>query len=269
VNKAGACLAWGGSLGLAPSDDKIIHVERLLNLDVEPQLLASIVSKKISAGSNHILIDIPYGNGAKFKTKKDAEKLGQKFVELARHFKVKMKCVYTDGCQPIGDGIGPVLEMMDVLSVLQNKPDAPEDLKEKSLFLASELMKLCNVKDSRKKAEEMLFSGKAYEKFKQIINLQNGKMDFEKRISRLRLGKYQLSIYSPRTAKIKEIDNKKINSLCRILGTPENQSAGCYLHKHLEDVKKGEQIITIYSESQSKLKDALKYYKKFQPIKFS
>jgi AMP phosphorylase len=61
AERAGACLVWGGSLGLAPSDDKIIHIEKIINIDVEPQLLASIMAKKISVGSNHILIDIPYG----------------------------------------------------------------------------------------------------------------------------------------------------------------------------------------------------------------
>jgi thymidine phosphorylase len=66
----------GGSLGLAPSDDKIIRVERLLNLDVEPQLIASILSKKIAAGSSRVLIDIPYGGG-KLKNKKLAKKLEQ------------------------------------------------------------------------------------------------------------------------------------------------------------------------------------------------
>ena len=78
VKKTGACLVWNGSLNLSPSDDKLIQVERLLNLDVEPQLLASILSKKIAAGSNRILIDIPYGGG-KIKTKQKAKELGKKF----------------------------------------------------------------------------------------------------------------------------------------------------------------------------------------------
>lgn len=269
VEKTNACLAWGGSLGLAPSDDKIIHVERLLNLDVEPQLLASIMSKKIAAGSNHILIDIPYGYGGKFSTKEEAEALALKFHEIARHFKIKLKVAFTDGRQPIGNGIGPVLEMKDVLSVLQNNPTAPRDLREKSLFLASELMSLCGIKDSRKKAEEILNSGQAYEKFKEIINAQNGHNNFETKIAALTISKFKKTILAREDGKITMIDNKKINSLCRILGTPETITAGCYLHKHLEHIKKDEPIITIYSESKQKMKDALEFLNKFKPISIS
>jgi putative thymidine phosphorylase len=266
VNKTGACLAWGGSLGLAPSDDKIIHVERLLNLDVEPQLLASIMSKKISAGSNHILIDIPYGHGAKFDSKIKAEKLGKKFQQLGEQFNIKVKIVATDGKQPIGNGIGPVLEMKDVLAVLQNKNDAPQDLRIKSLFLASELMSLCGIKNSKNIAQEILDSGKAYEKFKEIINAQNKSNNFDAKVKNLKLGKFKKTILSKKSGKIAQIDNKKINSLCRILGTPETISAGCYLYKHLGKVKKNEKLLTLYSESESKLKDALRFINESKPI---
>lgn len=266
VEKTNACLAWGGSLGLAPSDDKIIHVERLLNLDVEPQLLASIMSKKISAGSNYILIDIPFGPGAKFNTKKQARSLANKFKRLAGHFGVKLKIVYTQGREPIGNGIGPVLEMFDVLSVLKNEPNAPQDLKNKALFLSSELMTLCGIKNSKKLAKEILESGRAYEKFKEIINAQNKSNNFDKKVAALRLAKIDHVIYAEKSGKIYQIDNKKINSLCRILGTPETQGAGIYLHKHIGDVKKGEPLVTLYSESKNKIEDALKFFKESTPI---
>ena len=264
VNKVGACLAWGGSLGLAPSDDKIIQVERLLNLDVEPQLLASIMSKKISAGSKYILIDVPYGRGAKIATKKRAESLGKKFEAIGRAFKVKLKVVYTNGSQPVGNGYGPILEMLDVIKVLEN--NGPEDLKEKSLFLATELTKLCGIKNARKKCEEALSSGKAYDKFKEIINSQNGKKNFNEKIDALKLAKYKQIIRAPKTGKITIISNKGINNLCRVLGTPETISAGAYMHKHIGKVKKGEKLLTLYSESKTKLRAGVKFYKEFKPI---
>jgi len=264
VNKVGACLAWGGSLGLAPSDDKIIRVERLLNLDVEPQLLASIMSKKIAAGAKYIIIDIPYGKGAKIKNISDAEKLARKFEILGKRFKLKLKVVYTNGKEPVGNGIGPVLEMLDVIKVLQN--DGPEDLKKKSLHLSIELIKLCGIKDAKEKAEKALSSGKAFKKFKEIINAQNGKNNFNERVEMLKLGKYKKIIKAKRSGKIVRISNKGINALCRVLGTPETISAGAYLHKHTGDVKKREPILTMYSESRSKIRDALKYLKEFKPI---
>ena len=265
VLKAGACLVWGGSLGLAPSDDKIIHVERILNLDVEPQLLSSIMAKKIAAGSNHILIDLPYGKGAKF-SKQSAAKVAKKFRTLARYFNIKVKTVLTNGEQPIGNGVGPILEILDVLKVLQNSSDAPQDLRKKSIFLASELMSLCGIKNSEKYAKEILESGKAFEKFKEIINLQNKKNDFDQRVRKLKLGKFKKIIKSSKSGKITEINNKSINLICRILGTPETQGAGLFLHKHLGNVKTGESLMTLYSESKDKLKDALTYLKNHKPI---
>lgn len=264
VKKTNACLAWGGSLGLAPSDDKIIQVERILNLDIEAQLLASVMSKKIASGANHILIDIPYGRGAKVQSVKDAKKLGNKFYKIAKEFNLKMKVTYTDGSQPIGDGFGPVLEMIDIIKVFENK--GPKDLKEKSIYLATEILKLCGVKNPSKKARESLESGRAYLKFKEIINAQNGKNNFEEKLKGLKVGKIKKEFLSPKSGKIIHISNKGINSLCRILGTPETISAGVYLHKHLGKIKKGEPLLTLYSESQIRMKDAIKFIEKFNPI---
>ena len=154
VKKTNACLVWGGSLGLAPSDDKIIHVERVLNLDVEPQLLASILSKKIAAGSNRILIDIPFGSG-KMQTLAQAKSLGKKFKSIAKHFSVKVRPIYTYGVEPIGNGIGPILEMQDVLSVLKNEATCPKDLKEKSILLAGTLMSMCGILFAKTKATKI------------------------------------------------------------------------------------------------------------------
>ncbi len=263
IETVGACLVWNGSLNLSPSDDKIIQVERLLNLDVEPQLLASIMSKKIAAGSNHILIDIPYGGG-KMKHIKDAKELGDKFKMLAKEFKIKVKPVYTLGDQPIGNGMGPVLEMIDIINVLRG--DGPEDLKEKAIYLARELMDLCGIKDSESKARGILESGEAYKKFKEIINAQNGKNDFDKRVKRLKLAKYSKTFIAQSDRRIKQIDNSRINTLCRVLGAPETKTAGVFLHKKVGRVYKGEKIITLYSESEDKLREALKYFYEFEPI---
>ena len=96
--------------------------------------------------------------------------------------------------------------------------------------------------------------------------IQNNKQDFDKRVSKLKLAKFKKIIYAKKSGKIILIGNKEINSLCRVLGTPESISAGAYLHKHIGNVKKGEPILTLYSESKSKIKDALDYMKHFNPI---
>jgi putative thymidine phosphorylase len=264
VKNVGACLVWNGSLNLSPSDDKLIQVERLLNLDVEPQLLASILSKKIAAGSNRILIDIPYGGG-KMKTKSDAKRLGNQFKDLAGHFNVKLKPLYTDGRQPIGNGIGPVLEMKDVISVLKNEPDCPKDLKEKAIALAGEILSLCGMFFASRKARHILEYGGAYEKFREIVNSQNGTKDFDKRVASLKTAKYYKEIYSPRDGQL-VIGNSKLNELCRILGTPETTTAGVYLHMHNGKVKEGDKIMTLYYENPQKGEDGLQFIKEFQPF---
>ena len=113
------------------ADDKLIRVERLLNLDPQSQLIASIMSKKLAVGSKFILIDIPFGEGAKV-TKSQALVLKKKFKGIAKHFKLHVEIILTDGSQPIGNGIGPLLEAEDVMAVLRNDPLAPEDLRKKS-----------------------------------------------------------------------------------------------------------------------------------------
>jgi len=270
VDKVGACLVWGGSLGLAPSDDKIIHVERIVNIDVRPQLLASIMAKKISVGSNHILIDIPYGSETKIKTLKQAEELGDSFKKIAKYFKLNLRTVFTNGEEPIGKGIGPILEMQDVISVLRNEENCNKELREKALYLSTQLLELCEVKNPRKIAEEILESGQAYKKFKEIINIQNNQNkesdDFEKRIKNLKLGNIQKEIFAEKTGKIFNIENKEINLIARVLGCPETKSAGLVIHRSTGNVIKGEKILTLYSESKIKMQEALEMIKKSNPI---
>jgi AMP phosphorylase len=266
IKKTKACIVWGGSLGLAPADDKIIQIERLLNLDPEPQLLASILSKKLSVGSEYVLIDIPYGKSAKV-LKNKALHLKKRFEKLARYFNLNIKCVLTDGSQPIGNGIGPVLEIRDLLAILRQEPNRPLDLEKKSLMLAALLLEMTGKAKKRKSkemAKKILQSGKAFKKFQEIIKAQGGSLSNGK----LKLGSFSKEIKASRTGRIMEIDNKKINFLARLLGCPADKRAGIYLYKHKNSkVKKGTTLMTFYAESEEKLKEALVFHKKIKPIK--
>ncbi|MEK6890643.1 MAG: AMP phosphorylase [Nanoarchaeota archaeon] len=258
INKTNACLAWGGSLGFAPADDKIIRVESQINIDPEPNLIASIMAKKLSVGSKFILIDIPYGKYAKVdKTK--ALDLKKKFEEIGKRFNLKLKCVITDGSQPIGHGVGPILELIDIIKILKCEKDAPIDLKNKSLFLAGEIFELVGkVRKGKgsKLALEILDSGKAFNKFKEIVEAQKGKL------IELKPGKFSYEIKTNKKSRVISIDNKKINILAKIAGSPNDKKAGVYLYKHLgESLDKGKSILTIYSSSKNKLKDAVDFYR--------
>ncbi|MBX4212408.1 AMP phosphorylase [Candidatus Pacearchaeota archaeon] len=265
VKHVGACLAWGGSLGLAPADDKFIRIERILNIDPESQLLASILAKKLAVGSKYVLIDIPYGSGAKV-TKSQGEKLKAKFVALSNHFHLKTKVVLTPGDQPIGNGIGPILEMIDVIKVLQQR-NAPADLEKKSLMLAGELLEMVGKAKKGKgkeRAQQILRSGEAFNKFKEIIEAQGGS------IKELQPGQYSYSMYSPKTGKVKSINNKLVNGVSKILGSPVDKGAGMYIYCHKnEKISKGDPMVTLYAESPKKLREGLMLYHLVNPIAVS
>jgi len=265
LKKTGAFLVWGGAMGMVPADSEIIRVEKMLKIDPESQMLASIMSKKIAVGSNYILIDIPYGKTAKVTLPK-AKKLKEKFEALGKYFKKKLRVVLTRGDQPIGNGIGPVLEMIDILKILDPGQEGPKDLEKKSVFLAGELLEMTKKAKRGKgvqKAQEILESGKAFNKFKEIIKAQGGSIKKE-----LKLGKFKHDIIAKKTGRILEINNKLTNLLARTAGCPADKASGLYLYVHKgEKIKKGEKLFTIYSESESRLNAAIRFYHKNKPIK--
>jgi AMP phosphorylase len=266
IKKTNACIVWGGALGMVPADSKILDTEKILKIDPEAQLLASIMSKKLAVGSDYILIDIPYGKRAKV-SKKRALHLKRKFEKLGKHFKKEIRVVLTKGNQPIGNGIGPALELIDILRVLNPEEEGPKDLEEKSLFLAGELLEMTD-KAKRGKGIEMakkiLESGEALRKFEQIIKAQEG--DFEN----IKCAQFKKDILSKKSGKIIDIHNKKINAAARFAGCPIDKSAGLFLcHKLGDNIKKGETLITIHSESKSRLNSAVNFFHKTKPIRIS
>ncbi len=266
IKKTGACMVWGGSLKIVPADNKIIKIEKILNIDPEAQLIASIMSKKLAVGSKYILIDIPYGKTAKV-IKKRAMILKKKFDYLGKYFHKKLKCLLTDGSQPIGNGIGPALELMDIIKILDPNQYGPEDLEKKSLLIAGTLLEITGKArkgHGKKLAQKILYSGRAYEKFKQIISAQNGNL------KRLKIGEFKEDILSRKTGKISEIDNKLISSLARMAGCPLDKYSGVYLYHHVgERIMKGEKIMTIYCESKHRLGEAVNFANSRNPVTIS
>jgi len=264
IKKTNACMVWGGALGMVPADSKIISIEKQLKIDPESQLLASIMSKKLAVGSKYILIDIPYGKYAKV-SKAKALNLKKKFETLGKYYNLKLKGVLTEGFLPIGKGIGPVLEMKDILKVLDPQKEGPKDLENKSLFLSGELLEITGkAKKGRgfEMAKDILDSGKAFQKFKEIIHAQKGK------IVDLGYAKYKKDILSKKNCIIKSFDIKHLGDLARAAGCPMDKFAGVYLHiKKGDKLRKKDKILTLYAESKPRLKEAIKFYKS-KPIIF-
>lgn len=261
VNKTGACLVWGGALDLAPVDDKFIRVEHPLSIDPEGQVLASVMSKKKAVGSKYVLIDIPLGDGAKVERMKSAEELAEKFKKLGKRLGMSVECAITEGDQPIGCGIGPVLEAIDIVDVLKGK--GCPDLRKKSIELAGILLKMAK-KGNEETARKILDSGKAFEKFSQIVKAQGGsaEKDFGKMA-----GKFSEKIRSAKAGDVLRIENHAVSKVAHLAGAPNDKGAGIRLHfKKGSKVMAGDALFTIYAQNEYKLREAVGAAKKLKPV---
>jgi putative thymidine phosphorylase len=254
VLKTNGCIVWGGSLNLAPADDKIIAVERPLEIDAESQLLASIMAKKHSVSSTHILIDVPVGRDMKVKNMYEALRLKKEFEKIGKRLNKHVKVLITDGSQPIGNGIGPALEARDVLWLLKRDHRRPLDLERKCLMMCANIFSMIGVKEGYKKALEILNSGKAYAKMIEIVKAQGGK---EIAAEDIKVGKFSFDVASTKNGRVNNMDNISVSRIARIAGAPHDKEAGIYLYKHIGDkVKRGDKLFTIYSESKHELEYA-------------
>ena len=246
VNKTHGCLTWGGKARLAPADDVLISVERPLGIDSEGQMIASILSKKVAAGATHLLIDIPVGTTAKVRHMKDALHLRKQFEYIGDRLGLHLEVVISDGSQPIGRGIGPVLEARDVMQVLENHSDAPADLRQKSLQLAGRILEFdpdVRGGEGYGMARDILESGRALQKMQDIIQAQ-GKKTFQ-----FKDGPLLAEIGADKTGYVIGIDNFQLARIARLAGAPMDALAGVDLLKKLGDpVEKGEPLYRIHAE---------------------
>jgi len=246
VRRERACLVWGGTAKLAPVDDILIAVERPLGIDSQGQMIASILSKKLAAGSTHLLLDIPVGPSAKVRHMREALHLRKLFEYVGDRLGLHIEVIITDGSQPIGRGIGPVLEARDVMSVLHNEPEAPDDLRQKALRLAGRILEFdpdVRGGSGYVMARDILDSGRALAKMLAIIEAQG------KQTRRFEPGHLTREITAPRDGVVSAIDNYQMSKIARLAGAPMDKGAGVDLLKKLGDpVKKGDPLYRIHAE---------------------
>ncbi len=270
IKECNACLIWGGALDLAPADDKLIKIQYPLAMQNIAKVVSSIMAKKYAMGVSHSLIDIPMGPTAKVKNIQEAQEWKQKFETVGKGLGMKMTVQITEANEPIGAGIGAVLQVREVLRVLQQHPKRPTDLEEKAVFLASKIIEIVGLaqgEEAIKLAYGQLVSGKAWEKMQQIIKVQaynkeytapfvNGKT-YEVKSEELKLAEYSEDIVAESDGEIKNIDMKQLNMVTRSLGAPHDLQAGIYLHhKTGATVKKGEVLFTLYANSTERIDTA-------------
>lgn len=256
VGKEKGCIVWGGAVKLSPADDLLIAVEKALEVDSEGQMVASVLSKKAAAGSTHVVIDIPIGPTAKVRSQEEALRLQYYFKAVGEAIGIHIEIVITDGAQPVGKGIGPSLEALDVLAVLQNKTDAPTDLKERAITLSAALLKLSGQYASGTEltvARTILENGKAYKKFMAICEAQGG-------FKEPKLAKHRFDILAEKDGIVKSIDNRKLARIAKLAGAPNVPSAGILYNAALgKQINKGDLLFSIYAESNGELEYAKEY----------
>ena len=257
VREHRACLAWGGRAQLSPADDVLISVSRPLSLDSPAQQVASILSKKLAAGSTHLVLDIPLGPTAKMRQALQARHLQQLFTYVATRLGLRIEIVVTDGRQPVGRGIGPALEARDVLQVVNRHPSAPADLREKALRLAARVLEL----DPAVKAgaglaiaRNQLESGRAAQALQALIEAQ-GRHRFDPLAPEL--APLTQDVLSPAGGHVVAIDNERLARIARLAGAPQCPGAGVDLMRKLGDeVKPGDLLYRIYANNAADLEFA-------------
>ena len=245
VRDIGGCLVWGGHVNLSPADDVLISVERPLSIDTPEQLVASILSKKLAAGSTHLLIDIPVGPSAKFRSQSDAIRLRKLFEYVGRQVGLVIDVTITDGSQPVGNGVGPVLEARDVMQVLNREAGAPADLRERSLMLAGRILEFDpNLTGGAgyERARDLLDNGAALAAMKQIISAQGpAAQSYD-------LGALIHDVTAAHDGIISAIDCYRIARIARLAGAPLDKGAGLDLFQKVGDrVAKGDALYRIHA----------------------
>ena len=256
VEREGGCLVWGGKVRLSPADDVLIRVERPLDFDSDGQLVASVLSKKVAAGSSHVLIDMPVGPTAKVRSEAAAQSLSDRLMMTGTAMGLRLSVLRTDGLQPVGVGIGPALEARDVLSVLRGEAEAPLDLRERALAVAAALLERAPGTPPGQGlalATHTLESGRALAKFYAICEAQGG-------FTEPGVAEQRADVPAPQSGWVQAIDNRRLAKLAKLAGAPTSANAGVAFRWRIGDpIVAGAPLFQVHAQSVGELKYALDY----------
>lgn len=252
----------GQSGNLTPADKKLYALRDVTGtVNSIPLIASSIMSKKIAAGADAIVLDVKTGDGAFMKTQEDAEELAHAMVRIGNHVGRKTIAIISDMSQPLGFAIGNALEVKEAIETLQGK--GPKDLTELVLTLGSQMVILAGKAKTSEEAKEMLLdaihSGKALAKFKEFLANQGGDASIVDDLTKLPQAKYKIELPAKQYGYISRMVADEIGVASMILGagraTKEDVidlAVGLVLHKKVGDkVEEGESILTIYSNREN------------------
>ncbi|MBG9770818.1 pyrimidine-nucleoside phosphorylase [Bacillus vallismortis] len=252
----------GQSGNLTPADKKLYALRDVTGtVNSIPLIASSIMSKKIAAGADAIVLDVKTGAGAFMKTDEDAAELAKAMVRIGNNVGRQTMAVISDMSQPLGFAIGNALEVKEAIDTL--KGEGPEDLHELVLTLGSQMVVLAKkantLDEARAKLEEVMKNGKALEKFKDFLKNQGGDSSIVDDPSKLPQAAYQIDVPAKEAGFVSEIVADEIGVAAMLLGagraTKEDEidlAVGIMLRKKVGDkVEKGEPLVTLYANREN------------------
>lgn len=266
VKKTGISLI-GQTANLAPADKKIYALRDTINcVSSMPLIASSIMSKKIAAGANKIVLDVTVGSGAFMKNKEDAIKLSNMMKDIGNLADRETVCILTNMSEPVGYSIGNTLEIIETVECL--KGNIPEDIKEIITTIGSYIIKLSgkgdDLEENKKMILENIQNGKAYNKFLELVENQNGDIEYIKDTSKFERAKYIIPVISEQEGFIEELNAEKVGQISVLLGAGRlkkedsiDKAVGIVLNKKIADkVQKGEPLAYIHANDEEKGKEA-------------
>ena len=262
ANKINICIN-SQTANITPADKKLYSLRDVTaTVDNMSLIASSIMSKKLAIESDGIVLDVKVGSGAFMKTEREAETLAMEMVKLGKNYGRKTIAILTNMEQPLGNAIGNTLEVKEAIATL--KGNGPEDLFELCLALGQELLVLAErvktIEEGRKILKEVINTGRAFDKFKEMIKYQYGNIEMVDNMELLPKAKYILEVKSESVGYVREINAEKIGKSALILGAGRetidskiNLAAGIILNKKIDDkVIKGEILAYIHTDDLTK-----------------
>ena len=257
------CAMIGQTAEVAPADRKLYALRDVTGTVESPYLIcASIMSKKLAEGIDALVLDVKTGSGAFMKSEKDAVFLAELMVETGERMGKQMVALITDMDQPLGSMIGNALEVIEVVEVLRG--EGPEDLRQVCLELAGWMLHLGGVADTvaegKKQSEKLISSGKALDKFRQMVALQGGDLRAIDDPKKLPQAQHTMILSSPKNGYLAALQCEQVGTACVILGGGRERkedsvdpAVGIVLHKKVGDpVSSGEALATIYYNAEAR-----------------
>lgn len=260
----GGVFSWTGATDLGPAGDHFITVQRPLGIDPRPQLLASIMSKKMAAGATDLVMDIPMGSETKVGTIDLAKSYSRDLMDLGDRLGIRTECLITYAEQPLGEAVGPALEARECMQVLERLP-GHDDVADKACLCAGTILEMAGIANGQSEARRILESGEARAKFLEIVAAQGGTPD----ISSVDVapGMFSRDVVSQSSGFVRKISNKGLVAVAKAAGAPRDKGAGLILRKKTgSKVSCGETMMTVYADCEDKLEHAVLVAGESEPI---